>query len=94
MPRIETSSFTDRNFSSGMFSGLTVPPSPISDIFTYTNRLDQKVMLRMTFSPLLKSFVNLEIGLGLDSLKFFVSLVVDFVQRLLGVRKCEMVLLQ
>lgn len=58
------SSSTPKVFMSGLSSGLTWPPSPIGDALTYTNTLDQAVLLRLTISPMTKGFVRIQSGLG------------------------------
>lgn len=51
-------------FSAGFSSGITWPPSPIGDMFTYTNAFHQRVVLRLTISPVVLGFVRVETGLG------------------------------
>jgi hypothetical protein len=91
------SNITDRMFSTGPFLGLSVPPSPFSDFFTYTTRLDHKVILRVIISPLMKSFVKMEVGFGMDSIRFFVAPVLDatefIINQILGIKSCRSVLL-
>lgn len=67
------SAMTPSQFQTGLSTGLTWPPSPLGDLLTYTNTLDNKVLLRFTFSPMMKGFVRMETGLGLSTLRFFVS---------------------
>ena len=67
------SSMTPSQFQTGISTGLTWPPSPLGDLLTYTNTLDNKVLLRFTVSPMMKGFVRVETGLGLSSLRFFIS---------------------
>lgn len=57
------SSITPNNFMTGFSSGLTWPPSPVGDMLTYTDKLDQTVILRLSISPLLKGFVRVTSGI-------------------------------
>lgn len=57
------SSITADNFMAGLSSGLTWPPSPIGDMLTYTDRLNQNMVLRFTFSRLNSKFLRVQSGL-------------------------------
>ena len=63
-------SVTPDNFMLGLSSGLTWPPSPIGDILTYTDRLHQTVLLRVTASRLNGRFLHVESGLGAKTFAF------------------------
>ena len=67
------SSFSPDYFAGGFSSGLTIPPSPIGDMLTYTNSLNQKALIRISVSPMLKGFVRVHTGLGKDSLSFVLT---------------------
>lgn len=56
------SSQTNRSFMAGFSSGLTWPPSPIGDMLTYSNKLKQTVLFRLTLSPLTKGFIRVQSG--------------------------------
>lgn len=58
------SSQTSNSFSTGFSSGITIPPSPIGDVLTYTNHLEQTTMVRISVSPLLRGYVRVETGIG------------------------------
>lgn len=63
------SSTTPDSFVSGISSGLTWPPSPLGDMLTYTNRLDNQTLLKLTISPTLKGFLRIQTGLSPRDLK-------------------------
>ena len=54
------SSTTDRSFMVGGSSGLTWPPSPIGDILTYSNKLTQTGLIRISVSKLTKGFIRIQ----------------------------------
>ena len=56
------STSTNHSFMAGFSSGLTWPPSPLGDMLTYSNKLAQTTLIRMTFSPLTKGFVRIQSG--------------------------------
>lgn len=62
------SSTTPESFASGLSSGVTWPPSPLGDLLTYTNQLDNKTVLKVTISPTLKGFLRIQTGLKLSDL--------------------------
>jgi hypothetical protein len=66
-------STTPTMFSSGFNSGIGFPPPPFGDMLSYTNRLDNKVLLRLMISPTLKGFVRVQFGIGLESFKVFLQ---------------------
>jgi hypothetical protein len=63
-------STTKESYTFGFSSGLTVPPSPFGDMLTYTNTLDQKTILRISFSKAYIGFVRVKMDLSSDTLKF------------------------
>ncbi len=63
-------SATKESFTFGFSSGLTVPPSPFGDMLTYTNTLDQKTILRISFSKAYLGFIRVKMDLSSDTLKF------------------------
>jgi hypothetical protein len=84
-------------FQTGISSGLTWPPSPLGDLLTYTNSLDNKVLIRITVSPMLKGFVRIETGFGMDTFRFLISPVEKAINslrtRVFGSRLCGPVFL-
>ncbi len=56
------SSQTNRSFMAGFSSGMTWPPSPIGDMLTYSNKLKQTTLFRLTLSPLTKGFIRIRSG--------------------------------
>lgn len=60
VPGFSTS--TNQKFMTGFSSGLTWPPSPISDMLTYSNKVSQTTLLRLTISPIIKGFVHIQSG--------------------------------
>ncbi len=62
-------STTKESFSFGFSSGLTIPPSPFGDMLTYTNTLDQKIILKISFSKIYTGFVRVKTDLSSDTLK-------------------------
>ena len=83
------SMMTQDSFTTGFSSGgpLSFPPSPIGDMYTYTDTLDQHVFLRMTISPMVVGFVRVEFNhqIIVDS----ISKTVNQIQRLTGLRTCS-----
>jgi hypothetical protein len=66
-------STTPTMFASGLNSGIGFPPPPFGDVLSYTNTLDNKALIRITVSPLLKGFVRVQFGVGLKSLTVFLQ---------------------
>ncbi len=58
------STMTEDTFTTGVSTGgiFTIPPSPFGDAFTYTDKYDQRVLLRLTISPLVTGFVRVELA--------------------------------
>lgn len=61
-------SVTPDNFMLGFSSGLTWPPSPLGDMLTYTDQLNQSVILRVTASRLNRRFLHVESGFGVKTI--------------------------
>jgi hypothetical protein len=83
------SSITSDSIMAGFSSGLTWPPSPLGDMLTYTNSLDQNMMLRVTVSKLTPGFLRVESGLAADLYKMVVAgpkLAIEQMQKLFGKR--------
>ena len=49
-------------FVGGMSSSISIPPSPIVDMMTFTNEFDRNTILRITISPIVRGFVRIQIG--------------------------------
>ncbi|KHD87446.1 MAG: hypothetical protein OM95_14220 [Bdellovibrio sp. ArHS] len=49
-------------FSAGISSSLGLPPPPLADLLTFTNRFERHSLIRVTVSPLVKGYVRLEFG--------------------------------
>lgn len=75
-------SMTKGNYQTGFSSGITIPPSPIGDMMTYTNSLDTTTLVRIELSPLLKGFVKLQTGIGRETLNFIVEPVMNVINRI------------
>lgn len=65
-------SSSPNSFATGFSSGLTIPPSPLGDLLTYTNDLNQSVLMRLTISPLTRGFVRIKSSIGKSSFNFLV----------------------
>lgn len=93
------SASTPDSFTSGFSSGgpFTWPPSPVADFITYSTRLDQQVLLRVSVSPLLKGFVRIQTGIDRHTLDFLVEPVAAAINSVRGLfirtRLCEAVFL-
>ncbi len=86
------SSITRDNFMAGLSSGLTWPPSPIGDMLTYSDQLNQNMVLRVTASRLLPQFFHLESGLTAKSLNAVMSPIkkaIAFFKTKIWRRSCE-----
>ena len=73
------SSISSDYFATGFSSGITLPPSPFGDMLTYSNSLNQKALVRIAVSPMLKGFVRVQTGVGRDSLVLLLTPVVKAV---------------
>ncbi len=49
-------------FSAGLSSSLGLPPPPLADLLTFTNRFERNTLIRVTVSPMVKGFVRLQFG--------------------------------
>jgi hypothetical protein len=49
-------------FAAGFSSGLGLPPPPLADLMTFTNKFERHVIVRVTVSPLVKGFVRMQLG--------------------------------
>lgn len=67
------SSTTKDSFATGFSTGLTWPPSPLGDLLTYTDKLSQTTLLRISISPIQKGFIR--IGTGFNPMKWMTTLV-------------------
>lgn len=82
-------STTKESFAFGFSSGLTWPPSPFGDMLTYTNSMDQKVLLKISFSKTFLGFVRVKTNLTSDSLKFVQEKFTNLFKPQLKARACE-----
>ncbi len=62
-------STTKESYAFGFSSGLTWPPSPFGDMLTYTNALDHKVILKISFSKTFLGFVRVQTNFKSSSIK-------------------------
>ncbi len=62
-------STTKESYAFGFSSGLTWPPSPFGDMLTYTNSLDHKVLLKISFSKTFLGFVRVQTNFKSNSIK-------------------------
>lgn len=51
---------TPNKYITGMSTGLTLPPTPVADVLTYTNSFDDKTLFKMEFSTVNKYFVQVQ----------------------------------
>ncbi|MDG0815840.1 hypothetical protein [Bdellovibrio svalbardensis] len=49
-------------FSAGLSSSLGLPPPPLADLLTFTNKSERNALIRVTVSPIVKGFVRLQFG--------------------------------
>ncbi|WP_413294799.1 hypothetical protein ACLSU7_06770 [Bdellovibrio sp. HCB185ZH] len=49
-------------FAAGLSSSIGLPPPPLADLLTFTNKFERHSLIRVTVSPLVKGFVRLEVG--------------------------------
>lgn len=49
-------------FSAGLSSSIGLPPPPLADLLTFTNKSERRVWIRVTVSPVVKGFVRLQFG--------------------------------
>lgn len=62
-------STTKESYAFGFSSVLTWPPSPFGDMLTYTNSLDHKVLLKISFSKTFLGFVRVQTNFKSNSIK-------------------------
>ncbi len=67
-------------FAAGFSSGLGLPPPPLADFLTYTNKFERNSLIRITVSPIVKGFVRVQIGDIRGSVRLVVMPVVDLVR--------------
>ncbi|MFN7823766.1 MAG: hypothetical protein ACK5P6_00225 [Pseudobdellovibrionaceae bacterium] len=77
---------TPHMFSSGMSTGLGLPPPPFGDFLTFTNDLHHRTVLRVG------------VGVNLDWMRLWLEPVLDYAQRIqqsmTGTRLCKRVFIQ
>lgn len=56
-------------FAAGFSSSLGLPPPPLADLLTFTNKFERHSLIRVTVSPLVKGFIRLEVGYMKGSFK-------------------------
>ncbi|WP_413560445.1 hypothetical protein [Bdellovibrio sp. HCB209] len=49
-------------FQAGFSSNIGLPPPPLADLLTYTNKFERHSLIRVTVSPVVKGFVRIEFG--------------------------------
>lgn len=49
-------------FQAGFSSNIGLPPPPLADLLTYTNKFERHSLIRVTVSPIVKGFVRVEFG--------------------------------
>ncbi|MBO9666192.1 MAG: hypothetical protein J7501_05210 [Bdellovibrio sp.] len=64
-------------FSAGLSSSIGVPPPPLADLLTFTNKFDRQVLIRVTVSPVVKGFVRVQVGDVKGSVKLVTSRFAD-----------------
>lgn len=64
-------------FSAGLSSSLGLPPPPLADLLTFTNKAERHNWVRITVSPVVKGFVRLQIGDVRGSFKLVAMKFVD-----------------
>lgn len=64
-------------FSAGLSSSLGLPPPPLADLLTFTNKSERHNWVRITVSPVVKGFVRLQIGDVRGSFKLVAMKFVD-----------------
>ncbi|MEN0058345.1 MAG: hypothetical protein AAGB31_05885 [Bdellovibrio sp.] len=71
------SSISSNYFSAGFGSSLGLPPPPIADFMTFTNKFERRNFLRVMVSPLYKGFVRAQVGDVVGSVRLVVMRVVN-----------------
>ncbi|WP_413586790.1 hypothetical protein [Bdellovibrio sp. HCB274] len=49
-------------FAAGLSSSLGLPPPPLADLLTFTNKFERQALIRVTVSPVVKGFVRVQFG--------------------------------
>ncbi|WP_413580761.1 hypothetical protein [Bdellovibrio sp. HCB288] len=49
-------------FAAGFSSSLGLPPPPLADLLTFTNKFERHSLIRVTVSPVVKGFVRIQFG--------------------------------
>ncbi|WP_413577795.1 hypothetical protein ACLVWU_04965 [Bdellovibrio sp. HCB290] len=49
-------------FAAGFSSSLGLPPPPLADLLTFTNKFERQSLIRVTVSPVVKGFVRVQFG--------------------------------
>lgn len=75
VPGFSTSS--SEYFSAGVSSSLGLPPPPLADLLTFTNKFERNVLIRVTVSPLVKGYVRVHFGDVKGSLRLVAMRFVD-----------------
>lgn len=87
VPAYQTTS--KESYAFGFSTGLTLPPSPFGDMLTYTNSLDQKVLLKISFSKTLIGFIRVKTNLTSDNLQFVQQKFTNFFRPRTVVNSCK-----
>lgn len=64
-------------FSAGFSSSLGLPPPPLADLLTFTNKFERHIWIRVTVSPMVKGFVRVQFGDVRGSMKLVAMRFVD-----------------
>ncbi|KYG61513.1 hypothetical protein AZI86_17550 [Bdellovibrio bacteriovorus] len=64
-------------FAAGFSSSLGLPPPPLADLMTFTNKFERHVWIRVTVSPMVKGFVRVQFGDVRGSMKLVAMRFVD-----------------
>lgn len=71
------STISSEFFSAGFSSSLGLPPPPLADLMTFTNKFERHVWIRVTVSPVVKGFVRVQFGDVRGSVKLVAMRFVD-----------------
>lgn len=64
-------------FAAGFSSSLGLPPPPLADLLTFTNKFERNALIRVTVSPVVKGFVRIQFGDVKGSLRLVAMRFVD-----------------
>lgn len=67
-------------FAAGLSSSLGLPPPPLADLLTFTNKFERHALIRVTVSPVVKGYVRLQFGDVRGSLRLVAMRFVDVYQ--------------